>query len=112
MKTISCPALVIAALLTATLLSIAETPHTAITSTAEPAVSLKDALRLAEQYVADKPITVTTHYLESITLVPRTGSGAFRKLWLVTWAPKTPSDGGPIFVWVEMDKSVTMTGGR
>ena len=53
MKTISYHVLVIAALLTGTIIAIAETSHTEITSTAEPAVSLKDALRLAEQYVAD-----------------------------------------------------------
>jgi hypothetical protein len=78
---------------------------------AEPAVTLKDALSLAEQYVAKEKIDVSLHYLESIRLVPIPDNPKGEKQWLATWILKTPSDGGQVFIHVKMDKSVSKTGG-
>jgi len=72
-----------------------------------PSVTLKEALGLAEQYVAKENIDVSNRFLESIRLIPTKEGQA----WVVTWCLKTPSDGGQVFITVKMDKSLSMIGG-
>jgi|GEM_PF-1237222 len=79
--------------------------------TGEPPVSLKKALALAEQYVAKEKIDVSAHFMESVRLVHITDNPKGKRLWIVTWTLKKPSDGGQVFINVEMDKTVSMIGG-
>lgn len=89
---------------------LAQTPSKEVLN-AEPAVTLKEALSLAEQHVAKEKINVSRHFLESIRLVHITDNPKGDRQWIVTWALKIPSDGGQVFIRVKMDKSVSMTGG-
>ena len=77
----------------------------------EPAVSLKEALSLAEQYVTEKKVDTSKHFMESVRLVYIRDNPKGMRQWIVTWVLKTPSDGGQIFIHVDLDKSVSMTGG-
>lgn len=82
------------------------------TLAAEPALTLKQALSLAEEYVTAKKIDVSRHFMESVRLVHITDHPKGERQWIVTWVLKTPSDGGQIFIQVKMDRTVSMTGGR
>ena len=77
------------------------------TMTSEPVVSLKEALSLADQYVLEKKVDVSRHFMESVRLVYVRGV----RQWIVTWQLKEPSDGGQVFIHVYLDKSVSMIEG-
>jgi hypothetical protein len=90
---------------------LAESTPTKSILTTEPAVTLKEALSLAERYVAEKTINVSGHFVESVRLVCIPDNPKGERQWIITWALKTPSDGGQVFIHVKMDKSVSMTRG-
>lgn len=93
------------------LAALAQTTAPQPVLTNEPAVSLKEALALAEQYVAETKVDTSKHFMESVRLVYIRDNPKGIRQWIVTWALKTPSDGGQIFIHVDLDKTVTMTRG-
>ena len=97
-------------LLASAVVVLAQTPAKENLS-AKPAVTLKEALSLAEQYVAKEKTDISRHFMESIRLVHITDNPKGERQWIVTWTLKTPSDGGQVFIHVKMDRSVSMTGG-
>jgi len=97
-------------LLASAVVVLAQTPAKETLSLA-PAVTLQEALSLAEQYVEKQKIDTSRHFLESIRLVYIPDNPKGEKQWVVTWTLKTPSDGGQIFILVKMDKSLSKSGG-
>jgi hypothetical protein len=75
-----------------------------------PPVSLKDAVRLAEEYVAEKKIDVSQHYLASV----RVQSDARGRLhWDAQWMHTDRGlKGGWFMVRVQMDKTVELIPGK
>jgi len=75
-----------------------------------PPVSLKEAVRIAEDYIAEKKINVSLHYLASI----RVQSDAQRRMhWDAQWMHTDRGlKGGWFIVRVQMDKTVALIPGK
>jgi hypothetical protein len=103
MKTIQ---LLVLALLSALLLAAAEIIPTPL----PPPVSLKEAVGIAEAYVAEKKIDVSQHYLASA----RVQSDPQGRLhWDAQWMHTDRGvKGGWFMVRVQMDKTVSLIPGK
>jgi hypothetical protein len=78
-------------------------------SAAAPALSLKEAVRVAEDFVTTEKIDVSRHYLASIRIVTD-NSQAY---WDAQWMPKdTQIKGGWFIIRVQMDKSSALVPGK
>ena len=80
--------------------------------TQEPTLSLTNAIDLAQKYVVDNTIDVTHHFLQSATAIYTTDSPQGGWLWRITWAPKGYVRGGQIYLFVNMDGSISIENGR
>lgn len=75
-----------------------------------PPVSLKDAVQVAERYVAEKMIDVSHHYLASVRIQSDTHG---RLHWDAQWMQTDKSFKGRWFiVRVEMEKTATLIPGK
>jgi hypothetical protein len=75
-----------------------------------PPVSLKEAVRVAEGYVAEKKIDVSQHYLASVRIESDTRG---RLHWDAQWMHKDRGlKGGWFTVRVEMDKTAALIRGK
>jgi|SRR5579859_1493454 len=74
-----------------------------------PPVSLRDALRIVEDYVAEKKIEVSQHYLGSIALQ---GDTHGRLYWDAQWVQAKRMKGGWFIVRVQMDKTAALIRGK
>ena len=76
-----------------------------------PSLGLLDAVHVAEAYLKEKNIDTRKHYLDNVRL-QYSSSWMKGKHWIVTWKLKVMSDGGEIFVFVDMDKNAKQTYGE
>jgi len=74
-------------------------------------VQKDEAQALAERHLRQESRDLSKHHLGTMRLVPSSSFMASQH-WMITWELKTPSDGGQIFVLVDMDKRVKVVGGR
>ncbi len=74
-----------------------------------PPVSLKDALRVAEDYVAEKKIDVSQHYLGSMSIQSDTHG---RLYWDAQWVRTERMKGGWFIVRVQMDRTAALIPGK
>lgn len=111
MKTRSGLSIMLSLLAAGALAALAQTTALQPMDVNEPAISLKEALSLAEHYVAEQKVDTSKHFMESVRLVYTRDNPKGGRKWIVTWALKTPSDGGQIFINVDLDKSVSVTRG-
>ena len=75
-----------------------------------PPVSLKDALRAAEHYVAENKIDVSGHYLGSVRIQSDTQG---RLCWDAQWMQTDKGlKGGWFIVRVQMDKTAALIPGK
>jgi hypothetical protein len=75
-----------------------------------PPVSLKDAVRLAEDYIAQKKIDVSRHYLASVRIESDTRG---RLHWDAQWMHTDRAlKGGWFIIRVEMDKTTAFLSGK
>ena len=74
-------------------------------------VQKDEAQAIAERHLRQKGKDLSTHRLGAVRLTP-SSSWMKGQHWIVTWELKTPSDGGQIFVLVDMEKQVKVVGGR
>jgi hypothetical protein len=83
---------------------------TDVTPTAlPPPVSLKDAVRVAEEYIAEKKIDISRHYLASV----RSESDTRGRLhWDAQWMLTERQKGGWFIIRVEMDKTAALIPGK
>jgi hypothetical protein len=103
MKTIILSLLIVFSALVLTAADITPTPL-------PPAVSLKDAVRVAESYVAEKKIDVSQHYLASVRIESDTHG---RLHWDAQWMHTEKTlKGGWFIIRVEMDKTVALIPGK
>ena len=98
--------LIVLAMLSALVLAVADITPTPL----PPPVSLKEAVRIAEDYVAEKKINVSQHYLASI----RVQSDAQGRIhWDAQWMDTDRGlKGGWFIVRVQMDKTVAVIPGK
>ena len=80
--------------------------------TLEPTLSLTNAIVLAQKYVVDNKIDVEQLFLQSATAIYTTDNPQGGWLWRITWAPKGHIRGGQIYLFVNIDGSITMENGR
>jgi hypothetical protein len=80
---------------------------TQISFSNEPIVKLSEALSLAQEYIKEKNIDISKHYLDNARLL-FDSTWMDGKHWIITWKLKTPSNGGEIFIFVGMDKKIRM----
>jgi hypothetical protein len=74
-----------------------------------PPLSLKDAIRVAEEYITVKKIDVSHHYLASV----RVESDKRGQLhWDAQWTLTDRAKGGWFIIRVEMDKSAALIPGK
>jgi len=83
---------------------------TDVTPTAlPPPVSLKDAVRVAEEYIAGKKIDISRHYLASV----RSESDTRGRLhWEAQWVHTDREKGGWLIIRVEMDETAALIPGK
>ena len=75
-----------------------------------PPVLLKDAVRVAEDYVAERKIDASRHYLASIRIQP---DAQGRLYWDAQWMHTDKGlKGGWFIVRVQMDKTVALIPGK
>ncbi|HNX96154.1 MAG TPA: hypothetical protein PKK12_00600 [Candidatus Aminicenantes bacterium] len=70
-----------------------------------PAVTLPEALSLADRFLSQNRFDTAHHFLKSIELVD---VGQVKK-WRVTWEPRVPTDDDQLVLSVAMDRSVVMS---
>lgn len=72
-----------------------------------PALTIDEALRVAQQHVETHHIDVSRHYIDSVKLDlnPRGDRG---KRWIIIYELKDYAKGGQIFLHVYMNRSVEM----
>ena len=80
--------------------------------TLEPTLSLTNAIVVAQKYVADNKIDVSQLFLQSATAIYTTDNPQGEWLWRITWAPKGYVRGGQIYLFVNMDGSISIEKGR
>lgn len=102
MKTIS---LALLAVVSALLLGAADTNPTLL----PPPVCLKDAVRIAEDYVSDKKIDVSQHYLGSVSIQSDLHG---RLYWDAQWMRTERMKGGWFIVRVRMDGTAALIPGK
>ena len=103
MKTTWLPALAIFSTLLLTAADITPTPL-------PPPVLLKDAVRVAEEYVAERKIDASRHYLASIRIQ---SDAQGRLYWDAQWMHTDKGlKGGWFTVRVQMDKTVALIPGK
>ena len=80
-----------------------------------PTISVQEAIRLAERYVADNHIDVSAHFISSANYVESgsltnsyIGKGPY---WHITYELVKPADGGQHFIFVYMDGKIGQMGG-
>ena len=74
-------------------------------------VQKDEAQAIAERHLRQKGRDLSKHHLGTMRVVP-SSSWMAGQHWVITWELKTPSDGGQIFMLVDMDKRVKVMGGR
>lgn len=74
-----------------------------------PPISLKEAVRVAEGYIAEKKIDISRYYLASV----RIESDVRGQLhWEAQWMHMDRSKGGWFIIRVEMDKTAALIPGK
>ena len=87
------------------------TPQADNISSPTSSLGLVDAVHVAEAYLKENKIDTSRHYLNNVRL--QYGSSWMKgKHWIVTWKLKVMTDGGEIFVFVDMDKNAKTTYGE
>ena len=77
-----------------------------------PSLGLVDAVRIAEAHLKEKKISTDQHYLDNVRL-QQSSPWVKDRHWIVAWKlNKAMTDGGEIFVLVDMDKKVRVTHGE
>ena len=74
-----------------------------------------EALKVAQQYMAEKKLDVSAHFISGIRYfdsssksVSSSGKGPY---WIITYEPKELRDGGQYFVHVYMNREAGHVGG-
>ena len=73
-------------------------------------VQKDEAQAIAEQHLRQEDRDLSKHRLGTVRLVP-SSSWMKGQHWIVTWELKSLSDGGQVFVFVDMEKRVRVAGG-
>lgn len=71
----------------------------------KPAISMERALELAKEYVRDKKIDLSHHYLDRIWIGYQEGQPDRR--WIISWSPNPEEAKGWIILKVKLDGTVT-----
>ena len=108
--------LVIALLSGGPLLPASRAQDETISARPSPTIDITAAVAIATQYVSDKNIDISRHFLQSAVYhdsgpwtKSRMGNGPY---WQITYELNQYADGGQVFVLVYMDKSVGHTYGE
>ena len=81
-----------------------------------PVLSITEALQVAQQYVAEKKLEVSAHFIAGARYFdgaskPGASSGK-GPYWLITYDPKEQVLGGQYFIHVYMNREAGHVGGR
>lgn len=88
------------------------TSRTAETLSPVPSLGLVEAVRVAEAHLKEKKISTDQHYLDNVRL-QQSSTWVKGRHWIVAWKlNNVMTDGGEIFVLVDMDKNVKVTHGE
>lgn len=71
----------------------------------KPAISMERALELAKEYVRDKKIDISHHYLDRVWIGYQAGQPDRR--WIISWSPNPEEAKGWIILKVKLDGTVT-----
>lgn len=71
-----------------------------------PAISIGEALKIAERYVREKKMDVSQEYIHSIQLYYDSGTKRRGFYWRVQWIWSIPRMGGEYGLRIYMDKTV------
>lgn len=77
-----------------------------------PEVALLQAIQIARARLKEKKVDTSKHYMDNVRLL-HDSTWMKGKHWIVVWERRGPRPvmGGPIFVFVDMDKNVRVQGG-
>ena len=80
-----------------------------------PALSITEALQVAQQYIAEKKLDVSGHFVSGARYFDGTskvgGSSAKGPYWIITYERKEQVQGGQYFIHVYMNREVGHVGG-
>ncbi len=80
-----------------------------------PVLSITEALQVAQQYMADKKIDLSNHFVSGARYFdsrPKSDTSADKgPYWIVTYEPKERVQGGQYFVHVYMNREAGHVGG-
>ena len=80
-----------------------------------PALCLTEALKVAQQYLEEKHLDVSAHFLSGVRYfdgVSKTGITSSKgPYWMITYEPKARVDGGQYFIHVYMNREAGHVGG-
>lgn len=76
----------------------------------EPAVTLKDAITLAEAFVATNRISTNGFWMKEVKLIYPDGKDIASKCWHVLWVNEDAALGHTISIMIDMNRKVSRMG--